>query len=293
MSSFGIAFAPHLSLWLLGTFGAIALLILAFSVYRGAHGAWARLIAVTIVLLALANPLIVTETREGLSNIVALVIDRSQSMDIGSRKDDSEKALGAFREKLKTMGVEVREADVRTNADSGDTGGTALFAALNAALSEAPPDRVAGAIVITDGQPTAYFSRGRLYCEWPLSFGGISMRAAQETLKEVERVTRKGFDTFCPVGPWIVTEDEIGDAIGNLRGRLWVNGELRQQANTRDLIVNIPQMIAIASSAATLYPGDIIASGTPAGVGPVVAGDVIHIEVGQVGAGKRMRKFSN
>jgi uncharacterized protein with von Willebrand factor type A (vWA) domain len=47
-------------------------------------------------------------------------------------------------------------------------------------------------IVITDGQPTAYYSRGRLYCEWPLSFGGISMRAAQETLKEVERVTRRG-----------------------------------------------------------------------------------------------------
>jgi uncharacterized protein with von Willebrand factor type A (vWA) domain len=47
-------------------------------------------------------------------------------------------------------------------------------------------------IVITDGQPTAYFSRGRLYCEWPLSFGGISMRAAQETLKEVERITRMG-----------------------------------------------------------------------------------------------------
>lgn len=47
-------------------------------------------------------------------------------------------------------------------------------------------------IVITDGQPTAYFSKGRLYCEWPLSFGGISMRAAQETLREVERVTRRG-----------------------------------------------------------------------------------------------------
>ena len=55
-------------------------------------------------------------------------------------------------------------------------------------------------IVITDGQPTAYFSRGRLYCEWPLSFGGISMRAAQETLKEVERVTRMGITstTFMP-----------------------------------------------------------------------------------------------
>ena len=47
-------------------------------------------------------------------------------------------------------------------------------------------------IVITDGQPTAYFSNGRLYCEWPLSFGGISMRAAQETLKQVERVTKRG-----------------------------------------------------------------------------------------------------
>ena len=46
--------------------------------------------------------------------------------------------------------------------------------------------------MVTDGQPTAYFSHGRLYCEWPLSFGGISMRAAQETLREVEKVTRKG-----------------------------------------------------------------------------------------------------
>ena len=54
------------------------------------------------------------------------------------------------------------------------------------------PSRNQQIIVITDGQPTAYFLNKRLYCEWPLSFGGISMRAAQETLKEVERVTRKG-----------------------------------------------------------------------------------------------------
>jgi 2-keto-4-pentenoate hydratase/2-oxohepta-3-ene-1,7-dioic acid hydratase in catechol pathway len=97
-----------------------------------------------------------------------------------------------------------------------------------------------------------------------------------------ERVMRKSFDSFTPMGPWIVTADEVSDPF-DINMRLWVNGELRQQANTRDLIVNIPRMIAIASSAATLYPGDIIASGTPAGVGPVVAGDVIHIEVGQVG----------
>jgi hypothetical protein len=152
MSSFGIAFAPHLPLWQLATFGGLALLILAFSQYRHAHGAWARLLAFAVIMLALANPLIVKETRQGLSNIVALIIDRSQSMEIGSRKADSEKALATLRDKLKTMNVELREGEVRTTADAGDAGGTALFSALNGALSDAPPDRVAGAIVITDGQ---------------------------------------------------------------------------------------------------------------------------------------------
>src|SRR5258708_11127895 len=152
MSSFGIAFAPHMPLWLLAAFGGMALAILAFSVYRHAHGAWARLFAFIVVMIALANSLIVKETREGVSNIVALIIDRSQSMEIGTRKADDEKALAAMREKLKTMNVELREAEVRTNADAGDAGGTALFSALNAALSDAPPDRVSGAIVITDGE---------------------------------------------------------------------------------------------------------------------------------------------
>jgi 2-keto-4-pentenoate hydratase/2-oxohepta-3-ene-1,7-dioic acid hydratase in catechol pathway len=99
-----------------------------------------------------------------------------------------------------------------------------------------------------------------------------------------ERVTRKGFDTFCPVGPWIVTEDEIGDAVSNLQGRLWVNGDLKQDANTRDLILDIPGMIEMASSVMTLYPGDIIATGTPAGVGPMRPGDRVRIEFERVGA---------
>jgi 2-keto-4-pentenoate hydratase/2-oxohepta-3-ene-1,7-dioic acid hydratase in catechol pathway len=99
-----------------------------------------------------------------------------------------------------------------------------------------------------------------------------------------ERVTRKGFDTFCPVGPWIVTEDEIGDAVHSLQGRLWVNGELRQDANTRDLVLDIPGMIEIAASVMTLYPGDIIATGTPAGVGPMRHGDTVKIEFERIGS---------
>lgn len=98
-----------------------------------------------------------------------------------------------------------------------------------------------------------------------------------------ERVMRKSFDGFCPVGPHIVTADEIPDP-ANLDLRLSVNGELRQSANTRDLIVDIPGMISMASSVMTLFPGDVIASGTPAGVGPVAGGDRIDIEIDHVGA---------
>ncbi|OWT56732.1 fumarylacetoacetate hydrolase family protein [Candidimonas nitroreducens] len=97
-----------------------------------------------------------------------------------------------------------------------------------------------------------------------------------------ERVFRKSYDSFTPVGPWIVTADEVPDP-ANINMKLWVNGELRQQANTRDLIVDIPGMIEVASSASTLYPGDLIATGTPAGVGPVRDGDIITIEVEHVG----------
>jgi 2-keto-4-pentenoate hydratase/2-oxohepta-3-ene-1,7-dioic acid hydratase in catechol pathway len=97
-----------------------------------------------------------------------------------------------------------------------------------------------------------------------------------------ERVFRKSYDTFTPVGPWIVTADEIPDH-SNISMKLWVNNELRQNANTRDLIVDIPNMISVASSASTLYPGDIIATGTPAGVGLVQAGDIVTIEVENIG----------
>jgi 2-keto-4-pentenoate hydratase/2-oxohepta-3-ene-1,7-dioic acid hydratase in catechol pathway len=97
-----------------------------------------------------------------------------------------------------------------------------------------------------------------------------------------ERVMRKSWDSFCPFGPWIVTADEVPDP-GCLETRLWVNEELRQQANTRDLILDIPGMIALASRVATLEPGDIVATGTPAGVGPVKPGDTVRIWIERVG----------
>ena len=86
----------------------------------------------------------------------------------------------------------------------------------------------------------------------------------------------KGFDTFCPLGPWIETEFDPSDALITCH----VNGSLRQMASTRDMVFTIQQIISFASSVMTLIPGDVILTGTPAGVGPLVAGNqvVIHID---------------
>lgn len=109
----------------------------------------------------------------------------------------------------------------------------------------------------------------------------VTMRI-EPGVAEEERVTRKSFETFTPLGPWIVTADEVPDP-HNLRNQLWVNGQSKQDANTRDMIVNIPALIELVSSVMTLNPGDVIASGTPEGVGPIAPGDRVRIGIESVG----------
>lgn len=98
----------------------------------------------------------------------------------------------------------------------------------------------------------------------------------------------KSFDTFCPMGPWLVTADSF-DGL-NAQVRCWVNGELRQDGNSSNMIFDIPSLIETCSRGITLYPGDIIATGTPAGVGMGLnpprylrAGDLVRIEVAGLG----------
>lgn len=98
-----------------------------------------------------------------------------------------------------------------------------------------------------------------------------------------ERSLRKSLDTFTVIGPWFVTADEIGDPAG-LDLELTVDGEPRQKANTRDLVLDVPTLISWASSFYTLHPGDVILSGTPEGVGPVLPGNVIHAQIDKIGA---------
>jgi 2-keto-4-pentenoate hydratase/2-oxohepta-3-ene-1,7-dioic acid hydratase in catechol pathway len=90
----------------------------------------------------------------------------------------------------------------------------------------------------------------------------------------------KGFDTFCPVGP--VVTDEI-DPWAGIGVEARVNGAVRQQGNTRDLIFDLGVVIRHIAQAMTLFPGDLIATGTPSGVGPLVAGDVVEVNVEGVG----------
>jgi 2-keto-4-pentenoate hydratase/2-oxohepta-3-ene-1,7-dioic acid hydratase in catechol pathway len=99
----------------------------------------------------------------------------------------------------------------------------------------------------------------------------------------------KSFDTFCPMGPWIVTADEVDGCLTRVRG--WVNGELRQDGRTQDMIFDIPTLIETCSRGITLHPGDVIATGTPSGVGMGFAppkwlrhGDVVRVEIDGVGA---------
>jgi 2-keto-4-pentenoate hydratase/2-oxohepta-3-ene-1,7-dioic acid hydratase in catechol pathway len=95
---------------------------------------------------------------------------------------------------------------------------------------------------------------------------------------------RKSIDTYSVLGPWLVTADEVGDP-NHLDLSITVNGELRQSSNTQYLVYDVERLIEFGSSMYTLYPGDIIMTGTPAGVSPVKPGDTLHARVEGVGEG--------
>lgn len=98
-----------------------------------------------------------------------------------------------------------------------------------------------------------------------------------------ERSLRKSCDSYCVLGPWMVTADEIADPT-RLDLAIAVNGEQRQRANTRDLVLGIGTLVELASSFYTLLPGDVLLTGTPEGVGPVRPGDVMEATISGIGS---------
>jgi 2-keto-4-pentenoate hydratase/2-oxohepta-3-ene-1,7-dioic acid hydratase in catechol pathway len=119
--------------------------------------------------------------------------------------------------------------------------------------------------------------------DWARYVAGYAIGLDMTIRGPEERSLRKSVDSYCVVGPWLVTADEVADPTG-LTLSIAVNGETRQKANTRDLVLGLGTLVELASSFYTLLPGDIILTGTPEGVGPVRPGDVMEAAIDVIGA---------
>jgi len=119
--------------------------------------------------------------------------------------------------------------------------------------------------------------------DWARYVAGYAIGLDMTIRGPEERSLRKSVDSYCVVGPWLVTSDDLPDPTG-LTLSITVNGEPRQKANTRDLVLGLGALVELASSFYTLLPGDIILTGTPEGVGPVRPGDVMEAAIDGIGA---------
>src|SRR5262252_4452126 len=149
--NYGITFAPLVPTVVLWTALVAATVITALLLLGRPRGAFLRILALALILLALANPSFTREDREPLSSVAAVVVDKSPSQNFGDRTNETAKAQEALVDALKKVkGLEVRI--VEAGQADGETDGTKLFGALSSALADVPVDRVAGAFLITDGR---------------------------------------------------------------------------------------------------------------------------------------------
>jgi 2-keto-4-pentenoate hydratase/2-oxohepta-3-ene-1,7-dioic acid hydratase in catechol pathway len=138
-----------------------------------------------------------------------------------------------------------------------------------------------GELAVIIGRRCRKFAEGEDVRPFILGYTCLNDVTARDLQKKDNQWTRgKGFDTFCPVGPLVSNEIDPWAGV-NVETR--VNGSVRQQGNTRDFIFSLDVIIRYISQVMTLFPGDLIATGTPAGVGPIEAGEVVEVTVEGVG----------
>ena len=147
----GISFGPLVPAYLVWVAFAVALLISTILLVVRSRGAPLRAAALGLMVLALANPSLTREDRDPIPSVAAVIVDKSPSQSFGDRARQTEQTRDTLVERLKRIpGLEVRVAEA--GAADGETDGTKLFSALSSTLADVPPDRVAGAILITDGR---------------------------------------------------------------------------------------------------------------------------------------------
>jgi uncharacterized membrane protein len=205
-----LVFAPVIPMPLLTALAVIALLITAYALFTRARGALARGLAFAVLLFALAGPLLVREKHAPLSDVAVIVTDRSQSMSIGGRAAQAESARQQVRKFLAAQpGLILRETSVTTTA-SGENNGTQAFAALNAALADVPESRVAGAILITDGEVHDAPSPEAMNLHAPLQVLVAGKRGERDRKLTVESAAR-----FAIVGQWAPMRLRVDDLGGS------------------------------------------------------------------------------
>jgi 2-keto-4-pentenoate hydratase/2-oxohepta-3-ene-1,7-dioic acid hydratase in catechol pathway len=136
-----------------------------------------------------------------------------------------------------------------------------------------------GELAVVIGQWTRNVSPEKAY-DFVLGYTCGNDVTARDLQRRDDQWTRaKGFDTFCPLGPYIVTDLDPGHLTIQTR----VNGEIRQSTSTTDMVFSVAELISYVSQVMTLEPGDVILTGTPAGVGPLQPGDVVEVEIEGIG----------
>ncbi len=220
--NWSVSFEPLLSSPLLAACLLLMAALAAAGLWFSTRGAWVRALAFAALALALVNPVLLDEERETLKSVVAVVVDRSQSQEIGDRTSQTDAALAALREKLgrfKQFDLRVVEAGQGEAAD--DRTETRLFSALDGALRDVPPSRIGGAVMITDGQ---------VHDAPEASATGAPLHALV-TGQEDERDRRVRFEEaprFGIVGRPLALSYRVlasGDERGAVEVRILVNGE--------------------------------------------------------------------
>ncbi len=151
--NFNLAFAPQLPIWLIVLLAAASGLLVLWGLWSGVRGSWVRAAAWAIIVLALTNPSAQFEEREPLKSVAVIVTDASGSQKLDGRTEQTEAIRAALAERFGRLDAfEIREVTVEDLVSATTDVSTALFRALSGALQDVPPDRVAGAVMITDGQ---------------------------------------------------------------------------------------------------------------------------------------------
>jgi hypothetical protein len=223
-----IVLAPHVSLPILWVLIGAAVVLTGYAFFARARGAWARALAMAALLLVLGNPLMVHENREPLSDVAVIVVDHSQSMQIGTRLADADKAAAALKKRLQAeKNLEVRTVTVTTDP-TGEDNGTQAFAALNAALADVAPSRVAGAFLVTDGEVHDAPAKARVSPVQALIVGKRGERDRKLTVVNAARYAIVGQPAQI-----VVRVDDLGGADkGTARVELRIDGA---DAGARDV----------------------------------------------------------